>query len=258
MYLLSIDIGIKNLAHCLFHVDSKIEIVEWGVVNLTKPPKLCQCGTKICGKHSKKCGFPLPQKELLHLSSKTLLQLQSLCTKYDIKYEKDHKHELLEKLRTYQQTCLLVIPKENTKEYTSVDLGISLKKQYDILFQSYSIDQVVVENQIGPLASKMKCMQGMVIQYWIMKGVEKIHGVSSCHKLNFINASVTTYAERKKESVKHTKNMITSCEWTTWIQVFSSHPKKDDLADTFLQGLWFLDSIGHSSLSILKQKLVED
>ena len=38
MNILSIDIGIKNLACCIFHVDSSISIVKWDVLNLVNNP----------------------------------------------------------------------------------------------------------------------------------------------------------------------------------------------------------------------------
>ena len=36
MLILSIDIGIKNIAHCLLNIEDKVvTIVDWEVVNLT-------------------------------------------------------------------------------------------------------------------------------------------------------------------------------------------------------------------------------
>lgn len=257
MYILSIDIGIKHLAHCLFRKENEITIVEWGVVNLMKPAQTCSgkrtpCGKRAlfskdgqgyCGIHAKHCGIPLPRKELAHIKSKSLPQLHSLCTLCSIPYTNEPKAELLTLLQAYQERCLIPIAKEKTKEYTAVDLGFSLQHHYDRLFHSYTMDHVVVENQIGPLASKMKCLQGMVMQYWIMKGVKHIHGVSSTHKLNFLQSTETTYAGRKKESIVQAKKIIADRGWAEWESVFSSHPKKDDLSDTLLQGLWFISTL---------------
>ena len=47
MKLLSVDVGIKNLALCLFHVESKeqYEIANWNVVNLCNEKAVnCSCG----------------------------------------------------------------------------------------------------------------------------------------------------------------------------------------------------------------------
>ena len=55
-------------------------------------------------------------------------------------------------------------------------LGRNLKTKFDLIFNEYassenelSIDAVVIENQIGPLAGRMKMLQGMIAQYFIMK-----------------------------------------------------------------------------------------
>lgn len=49
MNILSIDVGIKNLALCLIHLDenNNFEITKWDVINLCKEEKqTCNCGKK--------------------------------------------------------------------------------------------------------------------------------------------------------------------------------------------------------------------
>jgi len=48
MKIISIDVGIKNLAFCLFSVDDKdkYQIEDWGVIDLsqkTETQKTCNC-----------------------------------------------------------------------------------------------------------------------------------------------------------------------------------------------------------------------
>ena len=57
----------------------------------------------------------------------------------------------------------------------------------------------------------------------------------------FLGKKKTTYDERKKESVKITKKLIIN---TNWNEHFEKHKKKDDLADSFLQGLWYINNSG--------------
>ena len=45
MKLLSIDVGIKNLAYCLFNINDTLEIDKWDIANL-------------CGEISHKCDEP--------------------------------------------------------------------------------------------------------------------------------------------------------------------------------------------------------
>ena len=47
MQLLSIDVGIKNLAYCLFNVDTTMQIEDWGIFNLTgNIEHNCHCNKK--------------------------------------------------------------------------------------------------------------------------------------------------------------------------------------------------------------------
>lgn len=194
MFVLSIDIGIKNLAHCLFHVDNGIKIIGWDVVNLTNE-YVC----KTCLKKAK--------------------------------YEYNHeyyckKHKVIESNE---------ITHKNSKDYTLIDLGITLNEKYNDIFKDKMIDVVLIENQIGPLANRMKTLQGMIIQYWIIKNVRNIQCISSSNKLKLFIKEKTSYKDRKQKSVEITKELITK----EWLEHFNLHKKKDDLADTYLQGIWY-------------------
>ena len=59
MKILSIDVGMKNLAYCLLNVSetNNYDIIDWNVVNLTDSDKyVCKClkkNNKVCGKKAK-------------------------------------------------------------------------------------------------------------------------------------------------------------------------------------------------------------
>ena len=108
------------------------------------------------------------------------------------------------------------------------------------------IDVVLIENQIGPLASKMKAVQGLVVQYWLMRGA-KVECISACNKLKLFHVGKTTYAQRKKLSIHYTTLLL---EQNNLHTQFHHHKKKDDLADTFLQGVWYLQNINCGLLKI--------
>ena len=47
--------------------------------------------------------------------------------------------------------------------------------------------------------------------------------------------------KEKKLSIKFTKNIISeNNNLHKWVKLFNKHKKKDDLADSFLQGRWYL------------------
>ena len=79
-----------------------------------------------------------------------------------------------------------------------------------------------------------------------MKGIDNILYISAANKLkNFIDNKKTTYSERKKISITITRtllleNSMDNINKEKIINMFDKHKKRDDLADAFLQGIWFL------------------
>ena len=75
--------------------------------------------------------------------------------------------------------------------------------------EKYKIDIVIIENQISTIASRMKTLQGMIAQYFIMRGTPCIEFISAANKLKmFMTKKKTTYTERKIESVEVTKELL--------------------------------------------------
>jgi hypothetical protein len=108
--------------------------------------------------------------------------------------------------------------------------------------EKYKIDIVIIENQISTIASRMKTLQGMIAQYFIMKGTPKIEFISAANKLKmFMTRKKTTYTERKIESVEVTKELLEKLpQFEKYKGCLEKNKKKDDLADCFLQGIYYL------------------
>jgi hypothetical protein len=125
------------------------------------------------------------------------------------------------------------------------------------------IDMMIIENQISTLASRMKTLQGMITQYFIMKNIPQIEFISASCKLKlFTDATLdldptnpetvcvdaSTYADRKKSGIAICRSLGEisrkhNSDYAKWMPVFENHKKKDDLADCFLQGLWRVHSL---------------
>ena len=89
----------------------------------------------------------------------------------------------------------------------------------------------------------MKTLQGMIMQHFIERNIPLVEEVSATNKLKeFLGNQKTTYNERKKKSIEFTRDiLIKENALTKWCEYFDSHKKKDDLADCFLQGRWYLN-----------------
>ena len=114
------------------------------------------------------------------------------------------------------------------------------------MLDNINIDRVLVENQIGPLALRMKTLQGMVMQHFIEIGCECVEEISASNKLkDFIPPNKKTkYIERKRLGIKVTTTLLNDNNSIhSWLEHFLNHKKKDDLADSFLQGLWYIRHI---------------
>jgi hypothetical protein len=126
---------------------------------------------------------------------------------------------------------------------------IELGKKIFILFEkkfTMHFNEVIIENQIGPSAIRMKNIQGMITMYFIQKGSEVVYW-NSGNKLRFMKKNKSTYKERKKLSI-----LITNCIVKEFYpnHDISKHKKKDDLADCFLQLLDYLVKKGELNENI--------
>ena len=125
--------------------------------------------------------------------------------------------------------------------YESINTG-DLGKMGGLGLEKYKIDIVIIENQISTIASRMKTLQGMIAQYFIMRGTPCIEFISAANKLKmFMTKKKTTYTERNIESVEVTKELLEKLpQFEKYRGCLEKNKKKDDLADCFLQGIYYL------------------
>ena len=251
MKLLSIDVGIKNLAYCLFNINDTLEIDKWDIANLCgeishkcdEPKKNCKRTTRyhkngqyFCKIHAKKKEFKILKDR--PIEKMRLHELKEFC-KINHKISKKDCLELATNIfeKEYFNTVQII----KTTNLNMVDIGRNLKQFLDTLLSTITIDTIIIESQIGPIANRMKTLEGMIIQYFIGKNCKNIELVSSSNKLKpFIDAKEkTSYNQRKKMGIDITYKLLNN-HFVSWEERFNSHKKKDDLADSFLQGLSYL------------------
>jgi len=186
--VLSFDIGIKNLAFCLFEHDTSkpsinFDIIEWDVVNVAPDAKVTQL-------------------------------------QHDYLFIKLHE-----------------------------------------LFEQTHIDYVVIENQPAMLNPVMKTIQIMVFSYF--KQMQVIHGkeiidIRMCNASNKLRYAMklfpiselglktpesNKYKRNKEAAIAYTSKLLHVADKAENIAFFDAFKKKDDLADTLLQGLYFCSTI---------------
>jgi hypothetical protein len=336
MKIISFDVGIKNMAYCIFSLKEPsnlipFEINEWNVVSLLEkeePHVYCNC-TSIKPKVLKKNKKPkaaqiqnffvneicnpintsllpdLPSAKLCCRVGKFKKGNNVYCDKHAktqtewlipesrfsqkvlkktkvedlIKLALDLKIENIGKKRAdimkgfddfIMKRCLdpVTAPKIRSAGDTDlVSIGKKLREKFDeILIIHKDITHVLIENQISPLANRMKTIQGMLSQYFIMVyDTISIEFISSANKLKIFstiktdkkneiskdaqtvektqNAEKTqsqTYKGHKKDSVYYSIQVLEKNPWISNNKWTLDTKKKDDLADCFLQGLWYL------------------
>lgn len=311
MRIASFDIGIKNLAVCILNVEEsfqKIKIIQWNVFNLletekdkanqdcnviqcmfsskTKKGVLVQCKKRAtysrdrdnllyCKKHA-----DVPSDLSLKIVKRAKLDvLYQLSEKYNISIDKTkNKKDVIDQFNAYINNELFKeIVLEGTKERAAnhvnlINIGVSIKNVLNKNVNSDEIDLILIENQISPIAGRMKSIQCMLSQYFVMKGNHNIYFVSSSNKLKLFAGAVgsnsesescekslekkgrrgggestSSYSDRKKMGIDITKTILSDSlspyyhqDNTHLLSWFVFHKKKDDLADSYLQGLWYI------------------
>lgn len=146
------------------------------------------------------------------------------------------------------------ITKKNSKKLTGFSAELLLFKKLDELlphFLEYGVKKVVIENQPNRFNQSMKSFSVAIYSYFIIRCVVD----NKCFDdVKFMNAKFKTSLFKKvtddKKKYKMTKNF--AIEYATVLlkdkhpdklEFMNSHSKKDDLADSFLQGYYYLSKV---------------
>jgi len=261
MKILSIDVGIKNLAYVIVEQlknNEEFVISKWDIINLCNKIPSCSCCSKpakfsknsdyYCKQHTKKTDFKIPTINTKILPKKNLKDVTIIANENNIEFDKStSKSDLIKLIEEHiDKNYLNVINILNANDIKLIDLGVNLKTEFNNLFSNIdlqTIDIILLENQISPIANRMKTIQGMIAQYFIDCGNYNIEFMSASNKLKlFSDNKKTTYAERKKMSINYTQELLVKKNMIKDLEYFNKTNKKDDLADCLLQGIYYLST----------------
>lgn len=278
--LISFDVGIKNLAYCIIDIDvqKNIQLIEWNVLNLCEEtvnpqPVICSevlkngktCGKRAnyhknqgcfnCTPHAKKSKlYIIPEKKHSKISLKKM-KLPELRDLYQVTFQKEMKgkkelgvDELFQRFQENAWDVVETPKKMNAGKVDLITIGRALHAQLSQNPIMTTITNVIVENQISPIANRMKTIQGMIAQHYISLGNNSsIEFVSSGNKLKNMekqSAATTEYKQHKQDGIFYCKKYLEEKKMDSqWIELLVSSTKKDDLADCFLQAIWWKDRI---------------
>ena len=140
----------------------------------------------------------------------------------------------------------------------------TLYEKLDDKFRNYEITNVLLENQPVLKNPLMKSIQMIIYSFFsyeqIIMGrdIETIKLINASNKLKLgknlteINNSEdilkikTKYSKNKKLAIIYTNHFLKERliveDYQRFNEIFNNHKKKDDLADAFLQGLYFIEN----------------
>lgn len=213
---LSFDVGIKNLAYC--KLDENKVIQSWGIINLNENP---QCDVHLKKRCEKQCMYEVKGDD----------KVKYCCTAHSKRFPKKKKLNSNHDLMKISQLCV--------SKLREIDLD--------------DVTHILIENQPALKNPVMKSIQMIIYTFFVMDGImkedssiETIHMVNARNKLKVYKGQPIEcnkkgkYAQNKFLSVEYTKEMIKE-EDESFIKLFSESKKKDDLADAYLQGIYWIE-----------------
>lgn len=216
MKYLSFDVGIKNLAYCCLTEDKTIK--QWGIINMNTNPI---CDVKLRKKCEKQATYEIKNDP----------NINYCCTAHSKKFKKKKKLNTNHDILQLSQTCI--------RKLRELDIS--------------DVKYVLIENQPALKNPVMKSIQMILYTYFVIEGVmndkssiETIHMVNARNKLKVYKGpkiecdKKNKYAKNKFLSIAYTQKMIHK-EEECFKNLFNESKKKDDLADAYLQGIYWIE-----------------
>lgn len=230
MFILSFDVGIKNLAYCLIEdLDDQRIIHKWDIVNLSYHDQLDENINTL----------------LQDYKQMKIAELKENMLKLDLPI--DHKkNELIKILEDYFYKNNLL-----KKKLSIFDIGKILVEKLDKLNILENAEIILIENQPSLKNPTMKTVQILLYSYFIVRGcidkcsikdlklISANNKLKNCEKIEQFKGRSKNYKERKKLAIEYCEYLIENDKNN--LNYFQFNSKKDDLADCYLQAVYYLN-----------------
>lgn len=273
------DVGIKNLAYCILEKQADtFKILNWNVINLklhSEADQKCdKCAKKashlfktrdkdvyFCKAHCETFKSQLiesnvtdnadPDQKCSFYNKNELCQETSVKCLNAIHVCKKHHKTLL-----HTKTHGILAYKKPKSTHNLYELNTQLYLELDKINDFSKVTHVIIENQPAYINPVMKTISVFVFSYFTYKKLNcldwklnKVSFYSASNKMKIDNMADTVeqqpdhkkYKKTKELSVIYCTNLLkTKPDHTQWLHLLSSFKKKDDLADSLLQGIHFI------------------
>tara|TARA_B100001057_G_C22634869_1_gene865826 strand:+ start:54 stop:761 length:708 start_codon:yes stop_codon:yes gene_type:complete len=231
MYLLSFDVGIKNLAYCLIELNhqKKRQICQWDIIDLSFEDN-----------SDKDLNYLIQNYKKMKIND-----LKSYMTKFELNTNAK-KSELVKSVEHYLQQQKII-----KKNPTILDTSQILVQKLDKLSFLNQVDTILIENQPSLKNPIMKSIQMILYTYFVIRGfidsqylkqlkfISARNKLKKCETIDQFKGKNKNYKDRKKLAVEYCSYLINDDFGN--LKLFNQSPKKDDLADCYLQGIYYFD-----------------
>ena len=278
--ILSFDVGIINLAYCLFTKENnKLKILNWGIINLTdRETTKCYCGLKAfffqnnnhyCKVHAKKCEIIKPFEDIFksNCDNKCIYLVKDNCCNKKSKYFLDDNYycNLHAKQKYKSLENLAKVKKFKNKPVNGMNFDETKLKLFQQLNEKKELlkaDIVLIENQPSMKNPTMKSISIAIYDFYMIRGLLDKVPESNIKIVKFMNPSnklklvdngesiqVVIYKKELNESKAYKLTKELSVKYAKelvklipeWFEFLNNQKKKDDLADALLQGLYYYE-----------------
>ena len=250
--IISIDVGIKNLAYCcLESTVSGIDIIDWDIINIMENMNPICCNTFRNKPCSKVASYSIKDKTKINTIN-TINTVDAINTNDSTIYFCNKKTCIKKMEALYTKKNIKTYKKKTCTNTSIQELCVKLlTKLQQLQHKLLQVDSVIIENQPVLKNPTMKSIQMILYTFFTEHGLMEQNSPISFIKLFSARNKLKTYDgptvpctlknkynKRKFLSIEYTKYFIKQNK--KWYDFFLSHTKKDDLADCYMQGIYYI------------------